>query len=725
MNTTSTSYQINKHLHLVAVTRSDAPKLAPPPATHHILCVDVSGSMSGDLPKLRAHLREKLPTLVGEGDRVSVIAFSGRGEVYEVVSCESVGNLRDLDALQKKLDRWLKPVGLTGFVEPFERVAKFCSRFFETCKSMATSLMFMSDGCDNQWDRAQIFKAFELALGVVDAVTIVEYGYYADRKLLGDLAARAGGSHIFAEDLKKFEVDIEAALLAKTHKMPRVSFSVKDDTIGGVVFAFGEDQLITARVEGGEALLPANVGTVYYLSPTPQHLGAFPSEQRATAMYAALSIFSMRGMPDVIEALLREVADVHYIKRFSGLFGKQAYSQFALDTQAAVFDRDERAIDGIDISFMPSEDAFTVLDLLAMLCDDKQARLLLDHPAFKYSKISRSRVDATDGPFEQLRFEVDKQPDGVPFLDLTWNEDRANVSMLVHRTGVVDLSGRMPFAGKVPLKFPTHVFRNYAVVADGLKNISKMPVSMSYSTYLELDSQHVKMSEVVVGRPNEPVQAVIDLDPMPVLSRKKVNDVRAFDLFSDCFSLQSARAAQKVFKYYRDQMFVEKVKGDDPFVTLYGREAAEWLAEQGLTSKGGYQPPKTAQAPVRDFYMGKVLEVSLSGLNSLPKVDDVIARMGKGKLTPAMELMAPFVEEAEKAKKLGTWKNWIDARANLAIAEARGRLRNVAIQKFAIIVSQKWFPEFSTIGEGSMEMSFGLSKQISAKVEMTEEKVFL
>lgn len=731
----TTSYPIGKNLHLVALEREDVITLVPPPATHHIAVIDVSGSMAGDLPKLRKHLHEKLPTLIGENDRISVIAFSGRGEVYEVVSCESVETLRDLNALQKKLDRWLRPIGATGFVEPFERVAKFCSRFYETCKGMVTSLIFMSDGCDNQWDRSEILRAFDLAIyGGVHAVTIVEYGYYADRKLLGSLAERAGGAHIFADDFQKYEVDFEAALTGRAYKEPKVEFQVADDAIGGFVFALRNGRDITmAHVDGGVARLPADTKKVFYITPSttaPElRVGDGGMNDINSALYAALSIYAMRAMPEVISAILRNVGDKHFGKRYSGLFGKQAYSQFSLDTRAAAFDVAKRMTEGYDTSFIPPDDAFTVLDLLSLLCEDKRARLLIDHPAFRYSKISRGRVDATEGPFERLKFEADKQPEGVPFLDLTWNEDRANVSLLVIRTGVVDLSGRLPFPGRVPSMFPTHVFRNYSVVCDGLKNLSLMPVEVSISTYEVLRDAGVNMpaSPIIDG---DIAQIIIDLDPMPVLSRSKVKAVRAFDLFSDQYELQKARAAQKVFKYYRDKLddgSGKAVRLDDPFVTQYGVEAAAWLAEQGITYKGGYQPPKTAQAEAKDFYMGKVLEVSLSGLNSLPKVDDVIARMGKGKLTPAMELMAPFVEEVQKFHKSTgpNYGKWIEARATASIAEARMHLRKIAQTKFAVIVGQVWFPEFSTIGEGTMEMSFGLSKQISAKVEMKEEKVYL
>jgi Mg-chelatase subunit ChlD len=46
--------------------------------TNHVFVVDVSGSMSWDLPKIRTQLKNKLSNLMKEGDTISIVWFSGR-----------------------------------------------------------------------------------------------------------------------------------------------------------------------------------------------------------------------------------------------------------------------------------------------------------------------------------------------------------------------------------------------------------------------------------------------------------------------------------------------------------------------------------------------------------------------------------------------------------------------------------------------------------------------
>ena len=92
---------------------ASAQSTAPEPV-HHVLVLDCSGSMYSDLPLIREQLKSKLPTLLGEDDTITLIWFSGRGEcgiLFEAVK----PTLKDLADINRAIDRWLRPVGLTGF----------------------------------------------------------------------------------------------------------------------------------------------------------------------------------------------------------------------------------------------------------------------------------------------------------------------------------------------------------------------------------------------------------------------------------------------------------------------------------------------------------------------------------------------------------------------------------------------------------------------------------
>ena len=232
------SYEVSSDLHLVQQTllTDTAPVVIVEKPVHHILLIDCSGSMYSDLPKIREQCKRKLPKLLKETDLLSIIWFSGRGDFGVLVEAEPVATLKDLRAIETAIDRWLKPVGLTGFKEPLLEVSKLVSRMKD--KDMAVSLFFMSDGCDNQWGRADILKAVESAGAVVHSAVFVEYGYYADRNLLTAMAEKCGGVNIFAADFGQYDPTFEAAMKRKATGAPKVSIDV-DPSVAVAVARYG------------------------------------------------------------------------------------------------------------------------------------------------------------------------------------------------------------------------------------------------------------------------------------------------------------------------------------------------------------------------------------------------------------------------------------------------------------------------------------------------------
>ena len=703
------SYKISDSMFLIQQGLSKVAEVKPVEVqTHHLAVIDCSGSMSGDLPKIREQLKRKLPKMLKEGDTISIVWFSGRGEFGTLLKAEPVATLADLREVNNAIDRWLRPVGLTGFKEPLEEVSRLVDEVSKTHKSKVWSLFFMSDGCDNQWSRPDILKAVEKASGELSSATFVEYGYYADRPLLTAMAEKAGGNLIFAQNFNSYEPQFEAAMQKRPMGGKRVEVQISGDPIGAFVWAMANGELTTFGLEGDKVSIPEGLSQVWYLSPkqvretlhdgtpldtvaelmskkTSDHLGV-------AAAYAAVSLFSVRMKPDVVYPLLKALGDVKFIEDFSSCFGKQKYSTFMDAAKAAAFDPALRWTKGWDPNKVPKDDAYTVLDLLQLLASDEENRVLVDDPNFTYSPIGRGRVDSsdlmTDDELDEiktltaqmageknskklkelnekiasitaskktpLQFVADEAQDGYSISSLTFNEDRPNVSFLVRKSGTVDLSSRLPEGfkgtkiGSVPEKFSTFIFRNYTVVKDGLVNLDTLPVKLSQATaekFLELTREGVIPESVDLGNINQgDFRVVLNLKALPIINRKMVKAISARVLFEKEWELTKARAAQKVWNSYKK----EKVQGkkSETYDALYGSEASAWLKEQGFTDYSGFSP-KSVQAESKDFYLSKELRASIKGFSSLPSLNEFRKQAQKGKFTVSAEIMKPYVEEAE------------------------------------------------------------------------------
>jgi len=743
----ATSYEIEKGLHLVkqTIAKGDTKPKAVETPTNHVAVIDCSGSMSYELPKIREQLKKKLPKLLKDGDTFSMIWFSGRGEFGALIEAEPVATLTDLNDVNKAIDRWLRPVGLTGFKEPLAEVEQLVTRVGKKNKN-PFALFFMSDGCDNQWPRAELLKVVEKTAGVLASATFVEYGYYADRPLLASMAEKAGGVHIHADAFDKFEPVFEAAMQKRPMGGKRIEVDVGGDPIGGFAFAFDDGEITTYDVSTGKGTIPEHTTTIWYLSPTVvgdagNKLNNTTSSSAPDAMaasYAAMSLFAVRMKPEVVYPVLKALGDVTFINSFSICFGKQKYSEFMDAAKAAAFDSKLRYVNGWDPNKVPADDAFTVLDLLRVLAADDSTRVLLSHPEFKYSRISRGRVDADENltadeqvqieairlqmageknakklkdlqtqidtvlaaKRDALKFVPDEAPNGYEIGGLVYNECSPNISVLVRKTGKVDLSARPDHTKfKIPTDFKTHIFRNYAIVSHGLVNVERLPVRVSEATYETLRKADVVMALTPQGCKDV---IIIDVKPLPIINRKMVKAVSAKEIIELEWALLKARGFQKVYKAYQTELFPGvKMQG---YTDLYTEDGATWLKEQGLTSNGF--SPKSVQAASVDFIMGKELDIKLKGCSKLDSVKAVREKItAKKKLNPCDAIMSDAITEVEafiKKSPKNLHEKWLTGQTQARIAETRSLIFQTSQIKFGIIVGQVWFTEFKSLDENQL-----------------------
>lgn len=154
MNKT-TNFQIGEQLWVVT---EPLQKTTAPPATavDHVFVIDCSGSMSADLPKLQTHIKSRISKILKPNDTLTLIWFSGRHEFGTILENVTATSLRELKSIHDTIDRWLRPVGLTGFLQPLQALAT------KLQNGNPKNVVFMSDGADNQWPRAQVLEVLRV-----------------------------------------------------------------------------------------------------------------------------------------------------------------------------------------------------------------------------------------------------------------------------------------------------------------------------------------------------------------------------------------------------------------------------------------------------------------------------------------------------------------------------------------------------------------------------------
>lgn len=732
--------------------------VAQPTPTNHIFAVDVSGSMYGSLPKIREHLKSNLALLVKEDDTVSILYFSSKGQFGTVFAGEPIRHLSDLSAINSAIDRYLKPMGLTGFVEPL-RLA--CETAESIKNGNTNNLIFMTDGYDNQWTEVQILTETSRLHGVFENITIIEYGYYCNRPLLEKMATAVNAMHVFAEGFTQYEPAVEEILTSNTSKRNKVKMP---DGTATAVYIEGS-KVNTQVVDQGYAMVPAHISKVWAVSES-ENVGDISDEQQ---LYIILFCAIQNMQQDLAWDILHKLGDVAIIKQYANCFTKQDYSELKNAIENAVVDKKQRFVDGVNYNLVVPEDAYTVLDLLNRLVEG-EAQLIASSPYFQYSRIGAGTVQREDNTIDTLADEMaeattkeerkaiaikmananewtpefvknNQEENVLPLHALVYNESRPNVSVRTTTNGKVAVPKEVRSEHPtLPESIDTWIYRNYTIIKDGIVNLKTLPVRINKSTEASLDNNGVSFFAIGEELKDGTRDFAIDLMSVPVVNRAMVKGVEAAEFFDAHIEMQRQKARQKVLKFYRDEIMgpvnAEGLK------QLYGDEAALYLSAKGIRDYGF--SPAVDSVDSSDFYYSKELNVKIKGLSSLPSVNAVLKKIADNEealkagkkekkfnegdmlIKEAIDFYLNFVD-SELVKKSSAKdtliKEWLKAETKDTIERVRAINLSLSKVLYGIVAGHGWFSDLDFEDPTMVINNKGTEYTVTAALEQKEIKV--
>jgi hypothetical protein len=699
---------------------------APVPAPiHHIIVTDISGSMYSDLPELRTHLKNKLATLVGPNDTVSLVWFSGRGQFGTIVEAMKVNGVADLSSLHTAIDRFLVPTGLTGFKEPLQEVANIVDRLKKKSPGALFNMNFMTDGYDNQWSDKEILDLCAMLSTKLDSAAIIEYGYYCNRPLLTKMAETLGGKLVFSEDFQSYAAAFAGSLGGSAKKVP-----VKLDHVPseGYVFALAGGNLLTFTPDADNVVLvPEGLTTIAYFVAGKGV--AFDHAKHTDAhLFAAVVPLAQRMQTEKLFSVLGALGDVALVQTFSSCFSKEDYSRFQADALAAAADPAKRYTAGYDAAAVPKEDAYTVLELLSDLSSSEDNLFYPYHEAFAYERIGAAR-EAND---EDVKFNIADKAKGYRINGLVWSEDRPNVSIRVKVDGTVTLPKSRPAV--LPLAIDSFIYRAYTIIKDGIVHTRKLPVSLTEATFAKLQANGLLAGETYVAGK----VYVLEFPKLPVINRLMVKGATAKDTFQAVVDLALLKGAQKVFNDWRDRI---SPKVSAKYLALYGEEGTEYLKSVGVTEYNGFNPPSTT-VKSGDFYMAKELKIAVKGLSSLPKVldvesaiDAVKASGGTKKLKIGEFVMSDAIARLDAFMSSPTYKTaadgnallaaWLEGEQKAIVTKTRELMEQLAQRKFSVVVGHIWFSDLPSMDDNTLDINIPGYGKVTVTANLKDTQVAL
>lgn len=691
--------------------------------THHIFAVDVSGSMYYDLPQMRTYLKNNLATVVNDGDIVSVLYFSGRNQCGVVFEALPVSNLVQLKHAQGAIDQYLQVIGLTGFKEPLELAAEVAGRH----NRHASSLIFMSDGYDNQSNRSDVFAQCEKIQPVFDNVTFMEYGWYADRDMLIKMSELSGGQHVFVQDYEYYVTEFEHAINGGS--VTQTIYEVEDG-VQSVVYLNKESQTVVVLLPiKGVVKLPVWVSEVYEFENF-----AISNLMSDDELYLCMYIASVRGDSDKIWEINKLLGDVRLIELYNNCFTKQELTTYTHVVSDCVFDEDLRYLDGINYNLVPDDEAFTIIDLCNLLTKGDNY-LQTNHKSFQYKRIGAAteQVIAVDEYGDEFtpKFVPTDVSGLVSIENIVMNSGRPNISIQTVQSGTVgiptDLVEEHEFnveaEGEVSIS--TIQYRNYTLVRDGIINMKSLPVVLDQDTLDEFMDYARNEGLKYTTHPKHKNRIVIDLTTLPLINRNMVVDVNLEDFARLHLELQDQKAKQKVLKYYTELNFGKNTT--DGFASLYGDSAAKWLSTVGIRDYGF--SPKVRSLPTVDFYMSRELEVKIKGLSSLPAIPATEKKLATGKkLNIADHLITKHSNNIEcdlvELVDMVDIEQYLVDETKKAINQTRQLMSSLNKISYGIVLGKKWFIDCEDLDDDTRVIKYdGYDVVVSVSIVEKEIKV--
>lgn len=717
--------------------------------TNHIFVVDVSYSMWQDLPLIKKQLKNKLSNVMRDGDTISIVWFSGSRDCGVLKEEVEVKSLKTLSDLNDAIDKWLRPVGCTAFQRPLQMVHEIIGRIKQNRPDSIYSMIFLTDGYNNDCPWNEVISSLSVLENELASTTFVEYGYYADSRRITEMASLIGGEKVSCDGFDDFELVFDSKLSNEILGGKKTVVSIEDAYLYDFAFSVGKDgSVLLYNINDGEILVNSSVKEVYFFSSSA--IGVADINQD-TALYAAIYVLSDKLLNDEAEKIFYALGDQHHYKMLVNAFGKQKLNSFKSAIKECVVDSTKRFPDGgrVQIQAVP-DDAYCLMNLIEDLGNIENCLFYPNHEDFNYNRIGRKKVAVgstiTDADKKRLaeaknveelgkitaelaenkvdvKF-VNSNPErGYALTDLVWNESRANLSVRIYIKGEAVLPKNSFNVDKVA----SFKYNTFTLVKDGIVNVKKLPVSYSDELYqiVMTNGLNADITEDII---------VLDLTSLPIVNRGMVQTVSAMELAKQQWNLKKLQGDKKVYDFYKKQLFPKTSEGF--LATGLSQECVDWLKEVGITDFNGFAP-KVTSAEATDFYMSVVLDTKIKGLSSLPKVDVVKDKILAGtKLKLNEFVMADAIKKymeqtasdmylslSEEQQK-GVLKTYLETKSAILNKQRRKVLQDIAEIKFSLILSKKWFTEFNSFDENTLNVNFdGQDLDFTFALSEKEEKI--
>lgn len=627
---------------IVASTEhAQSTELKPVTITHHILLIDRSGSMYGELNRLLDQVNETIDNISSQ-DLLSVLWYSGPGQFQTVVKGAKAGS-----DIKTEINKLRRTVGSTCFSEPLKAANDLVKEFASIVHQ--TNLLLFTDGqpcvywsVAEEETRSKAAVA-EMAKNGLSSMTCIGYGNYYNRRFLIEVADETDHGQIMHnsridEFLDTFRQSVGAASDLVKKRLAISSMQTAD-------YLYLTDKTINLSQEVNEINLDSISTTrndFYIISPSslecmvneegedPHHFTSTikaktTDDEKQNFFYGYASKLYYYGKRlKALDIIVSNCKDKYLANKMVNAFtnAEVAETQKALDE--AVFDKSKRLLEGkCPPGFLPAKDALCVMDVFNKLFDHDGMVYYIpfSNNVEKYKRIGK-KVEDKESIFTPSENEV-----RMPISEFIWASDKSNLSILFSIPGTVKLNAKMVkdankgATKKLGTTFPAKIYNTHAIIKDGTLNRGQIEFLMDDDTHLKLAAMGVAMTVIPDTSGTNLVRVVVDLSKLPVINQTYIDNSKdmnfIFDIVKANIELQCKQNVlnREIKKVYQADTSLQKTGIFEELT----EDQISVLKDHGITDQGVYSGlDNQVNTDNPDSYEIKVLNFGIEGQKSVP-----------------------------------------------------------------------------------------------------------
>jgi hypothetical protein len=671
---------------------------------HHIHILDRSGSMHKSINQLIDNVQQSFE-IIDDDDYITIIWFSSHNEYKTLIK-----GAKKTDNIKKLLDGIRSVLGTTCFSDPLRETAAVINDLQVICSNFSVTL-FTDGNPVVPWPvEEEITKCQDLVRSIcfkAIAFNTIGYGNYYNQDFLKSLSNLSeSGVFVHANNINQyFKIFQENLEVVGRMENRRCSIESKDSLI-----LYVGPKTISGSVGFLKQRQRSKFTNHYYIvnpkSATIQNAPIVVTqtgnpEQVEECMYALAYYSYYNGGRQTSLEMLSAIGDKELIDSHLKAFSFDECASHLETLKRHVFSSTVRYAQGkVDSSYVPAEDAFCVMDLIAWLAQNECLYVPFSDKTEKYKRIGQKTTSEFD-LFERNSTVVVT----ANMSNIIYSSENLNMSIGFEVPGFVKLNPKIAKKVKLPDRIPSKIFRNHTLIKDGNLNMTKVEFLVPPEVVPCLERKvafSVYDDKTIVDRTYKSI--VIDLEQIPITNLAHAKRANLENIFDTMLEIQTMETRQKAVKHYLSVITEGKstLLKDEMFKN-YSIDQIKVLQEHGIDKQFRYNgvDKKKSDKTDCDFYLSKILVFSFKGIQKLPAVMEVLKRIeAKKPFTPPQEVVfneLMWLKEHATNSSIDLDKPLVATRNFLkkTLKEVQHKLfslrSKINAMKIAVVLAGSWF----------------------------------